>query len=177
MSGLADVLVALAVVVLIVIRQIRPQRVTPGRRWWVVPAVLVVFALRSPGTHGFIDAQRPLASGLLLAAELVTGLLMGAAWAWTSRVWTESDGSVWARGTKATTAVWIGGIALRLGLAGLGALIGVRQGTGALLLALAVSLLVRSGILVWRARSVSPVPGQAAAYGDGVQAASRKDPV
>jgi hypothetical protein len=101
MSGFTDVLVALAVVALIVVRQIRPQP-AGSRRWWLVPAVLVLLVLREPGT---VDGRHQVASVLLLTVELVTGLLMGAAWAWTSRMWTEPDGSVWVRGTKATLAV------------------------------------------------------------------------
>jgi hypothetical protein len=175
-SALVDVLVALAVVALIVLRQIRPQRAL-GRRWWLVPAVLVFLAVRNPGSRAFIDAQHPLASELLLAADLLTGLLMGAAWGWTSRIWTESDGSIWVRGTRATAAVWIAGIVMRIGLAGLGAHIGVHQGNSALLLTLALSLLMRSGVLAWRAQVVHPTPDQAMGYGGDAPSVSRKDRV
>ncbi|MGW2057384.1 hypothetical protein ACWCOZ_26315 [Streptomyces sp. NPDC001840] len=48
---------------------------------------------------------------------------------------------------------------------GIGALAGVHQGTGALLLALAASVLVRRGMLVMRARTARPP------YGDGSAAA------
>ncbi|MET9482565.1 DUF1453 domain-containing protein [Streptomyces sp. NPDC006638] len=169
MSTLIDVLVAAAVVALIVVRQTRPQRITGGgRRWLVLPAVLVVLALRQPG---LVDAHHQALSGLLLGTELVVGLLMGAGWAATSRIWAEPDGSLWSRGTRATAAVWAAGIAVRLGLAGLGALYGVHQGTGALLLALAASVLVRRGMLVVRSGALRP------SYGDGAPAVSWKDRV
>jgi hypothetical protein len=174
MSTLVDVVAALAVVTLIVVRQVRPQRAIGGRRWWIVPAVLIYLAVREPG---LLDPRHQAAAALLLAAELLIGILMGAAWAWTSRIWTESDGSVWVRGTKATVAVWIIGIAVCLALAGVGVLMGIHQGSSALLLALAASLLVRSGLLAWRAGLMNGTPGRATSYGDGVRAASWKDPV
>ncbi|MFD7118443.1 DUF1453 domain-containing protein [Streptomyces sp. NPDC059892] len=169
MSSLVNVLVAVAVVALIAARQLKPQRITAdGHRWLVLPVILVVIALREPG---LLDARDLPLSALLLGAELVVGALMGVGWARTSHVWTERDGSVWSKGTKATAGVWIAGIALRLGLMGVGALIGVRQGTGAILLALAASVLVRRGLLVRRARA-----GRAS-YGDGVATAPWKDRV
>ncbi|MFF2848572.1 DUF1453 domain-containing protein [Streptomyces sp. NPDC058001] len=172
MPGLANVLVVVAVVVLIAVRQTRPQPIRDARRWWIVPVVLLFLGLREPGT---VDSHHAAASGVLLTVELLVGLLMGAAWGWTSRVWSEADGSVWSKGTKATAAVWAGGIALRLGLVGAGALIGVHQGSGALLLGLAASLLVRSGVLAWRAQSVHPTYAQATAYGDDVPVSTWRD--
>ncbi|WP_371655165.1 MULTISPECIES: DUF1453 domain-containing protein [unclassified Streptomyces] len=159
MSALVNVLVAVAVVALIVSRQVRPQQLADAKRWWLVPAVLVYLAIRE---KGLVDPDHHMASVLLLGTEIATGLLMGAAWGWTSKVWTEADGSVWTRGTRATAAVWAVGIAVRAGLAGIGALAGIRMGTGALLLGLAASLLVRSGILVWRAQSPPASYGVAA---------------
>ncbi|MFF2524967.1 DUF1453 domain-containing protein [Streptomyces liangshanensis] len=168
MSTLIDVLVAAAVVALIAARQTRPQRIAAGgRRWLVLPAILVVVALRGPGLLG---AHHQALSAGLLGAELVVGLLMGAGWAATSKIWAEPDGSLWSRGTRATAAVWVLGIAVRFGLAGLGALQGVHQGTGAVLLALAASLLVRRGMLAMRSRAVRPL-------GAGAPAVSPKDRV
>ncbi|OAR23345.1 DUF1453 domain-containing protein [Streptomyces sp. ERV7] len=159
MSALVNVLVAVAVIALIISRQVRPQRLADAKRWWLVPAVLVCLGIRE---KGLVAPDHHLASVLLLGTEIVTGLLMGAAWGWTSKVWTEPDGSVWTKGTRATAAVWAVGIAVRAGLAGLGALAGIRMGTGALLLGLAASLLVRGGILVWRAQSLTASYGVAA---------------
>ncbi|MET9362393.1 DUF1453 domain-containing protein [Streptomyces sp. NPDC006632] len=160
MSAL-NVLVAVAVVVLILVRQFKPQQVAgSGRTWWLVPAVLAFFAVKD---GGLIDHQHQAGSLTLLCAELVTGVLMGVGWAWTSRMWTESDGTVWSRGTKATAGIWVLGIALRVGLAALGALAGIHMGTGAILLALAASLIVRGGILMWRAQPALAPYGTAAA--------------
>ncbi|MFC9429044.1 DUF1453 domain-containing protein [Streptomyces sp. NPDC056987] len=171
LPSLVDALLIAAVVVLVVVRQFRAQRVAAGGgRPYVLPVVLVVLALRQPGLLGAHD--RPL-SLVLLGVELVVGVVMGAGWAWTSRLWTEPDGTVRSKGTWATLAVWAAGIAVRLGLMGAGALLGVHQGSGALMLALASSVLVRQATLTWRVRTAAG----GAPYGGGVAPAPWKDRV
>lgn len=174
MSGLVNALVIFAVVVLVLVRQFRTSRISAGRRWWLVPVVLAFVALREPGV---IDPHHRTEAILLLGAELLIGLATGAGWAWTTRVWTEEDGSVWSRSTKASVVVWIVGIGLRAALFGVGVLIGVHQNSSALLLALAATLLVRSGILAWRSGTLHPAGGQGTAYGDGVAQPSWKERV
>lgn len=174
MSGLVDVLVVLAVVVLVVVRQFRVRRISADRSWWIVPAVLVFLAVREPG---LLDSDHPTESALLAGAELLIGLAIGAGWAWTTRMWAEPDGTVWSKSTKASAVVWAVGIAVRVALLGVGALLGIRQDSSALLLALAATLLVRSGLLVWRARSLHRMAGTSAAYGDGVARPSWKERV
>lgn len=175
MSGLVDALLIVVAVVVVIARQSRATRIDTGRRWWLLPAVLAVVALREPG---LVDAHHRTASVTLLIVGLFTGLAIGAGWAWTSRIWTEPDGEVWSRSTKASGAVWAVGIALRVGLFALGAAIGVHQDTSALLLALAATLLVRSGILVRRAHSLrhatAPAP---AAYGEPMVRSTGKERV
>ncbi|MCW7945962.1 membrane protein [Streptomyces hygroscopicus] len=174
MSGLADALLITAAVVLIVVRQFRARPVTTDRRWWIVPVVLAFLALRRPG---LLDPHHHLESALLLAAEMLIGLATGAGWAWTSRIWTEPDGTVWSRSTKASVAVWIVGIALRAGLFGIGAALGVHQDSSALLLALAATLLLRGGILAWRSKPVTPGGVKSEAYVDRVPQTAWKEPV
>ncbi|MEH0547390.1 DUF1453 domain-containing protein [Streptomyces sp. B21-105] len=175
MSGFLDALVIAAVVVLVIVRQFRASRIAADRRWWVLPGILAVTALREPG---LLDARHPATSALMLGSELIVALVMGAAWAWTTRVWVEADGSVWSKGTKAGVAVWFAGIATRLGLFGLGALMGVHQHSSTLMLGLAGTLLVRSGLLVLRAQSLhGTLPAQATAYGDRVSLAAWKERV
>ncbi|MFD3308540.1 DUF1453 domain-containing protein [Streptomyces sp. NPDC058694] len=174
MSGLVDALAILAVAVLVIARQFRTRRTTTDRSWWVVPAVLSFLALREPG---LLDPDHRTLSVLLLGTELLVGLAIGVGWAWTTRMWRTPDGSVWSRGSKAGALVWTVGIALRAGLFGLGAALGVHQDSSALLLALAVTLLVRSGIMVRRAQTLPPVSGQSTAYGDGMPRPSRKERV
>ncbi|MER6528249.1 DUF1453 domain-containing protein [Streptomyces sp. NPDC001508] len=174
MSGLVNALVIVAVVALVLVRQFRARAIDTDRRWWVLPVILAVVALREPG---IIDAHHRTESIALLGTELLIGLAMGAGWAWTTRVWTESDGVVWTKSTRASVAVWVVGIALRAGLFGLGKALGVHQGSSALLLALAGTLVVRSGILVWRARSLTAATGRGAAYGDAMRRSAWKEGV
>ncbi|MET9219969.1 DUF1453 domain-containing protein [Streptomyces sp. NPDC088197] len=153
MSGLIDALVIVAVIGVVVTRQLRPRKVTGGRRWWLIPAVLVFMALRQ---HGLIDPEHRQTAVALLAVELVVAVGMGLAWAWTTRLWTERDGTVWAQGGKVTVAVWAAGVAVRIGLYGVGTAMGVHQDSGSFLIALAATLLIRAGVLAWRAQSVAP---------------------
>ncbi|RVU28353.1 DUF1453 family protein [Streptomyces antnestii] len=174
MSGFTNVLVIIAVVVLVVARQFTAQQITADKRWWVVPAVLVFMAVRKPD---LLDPYHQALSAALIGLELLVGLAIGAGWAWTTRLWTAQDGAVWSRSTKASGAVWIVGVAIRVGLYAAGAAFGVKQGSAALMLALAATLLVRSGVLVWRAQSLRPAPQEATAYGDGVRVPTWKDRV
>ncbi|MEV5958710.1 DUF1453 domain-containing protein [Streptomyces sp. NPDC051987] len=176
MSGLVNALLTVAVVVVIA-RQFRARPVNTGRRWWLVPVVLAVVALREPG---ILDSHHRTASALLLATEMLVGLVMGAAWAWTTRVWTEADGVAWSKSTRASGLVWITGIAVRIGLFAVAAAIGVHQDSAALMLGLAVTLLVRGGILAWRVQILpadASMVGHTRAYGDGMARVTRKEGV
>ncbi|MCS0604566.1 DUF1453 domain-containing protein [Streptomyces sp. LP11] len=163
MSGLVNALMIVAVVALVIVRQFRARPLSTDRRWWLLSLILAVVALREPG---LLDAQHPAESAALLVAELVTGVATGAGWAWTTRIWTAPDGVVWTKSTKASGAVWFGGIALRAGVFAIGSLLGVHQDSGALMLGLAGTLLVRGGILLWRAQSPRSTSRTAPAYGD-----------
>ncbi|MFJ7044274.1 DUF1453 domain-containing protein [Streptomyces sp. NPDC101112] len=153
MSESVNALVIVAVVVWVVVRQFLAQRIDLDRRWWVLPVVLALLVVREPG---LLDGRHPVAAATLLGADVVVGLVTGLGWAVTPRVWRAPDGSVWAKGTGATGLVWLGGVAARAGLYSAGAAAGVAQGSGALLLGLAVTLLARGGVLMWRARGLEP---------------------
>ncbi|MFE9445216.1 DUF1453 domain-containing protein [Streptomyces sp. NPDC006602] len=174
MPGFVDALMIVAVVVLVVVRQFRPSRIDTERRWWLLPAVLAVVALREP--H-LVDDHHHTASVALLVAELLTGLAIGAGWAWTTRIWAEPGGAVWSRSTKASGAVWVVGIGVRVGLFALGAALGLHQDSAALLLGLAATLLVRSGTLARRARSPYPAALPGTAYGDRMSQPAWKEQV
>ncbi|MEU2924060.1 DUF1453 domain-containing protein [Streptomyces sp. NPDC007251] len=171
MSGVVNALLIVAVAVIVIVRQFRARAINTDRRWWLIPVVLVVVALREPG---ILDAHHRTESALLLVVELIIGAATGAGWAWTTRIWREPDGVVWTKSTKASVAVWIVGIALRIGIYGIGSALGLHQDSSALMIALASTLLVRGGILVWRAQSLGAEDGPAPAYGDGMRSVRRE---
>jgi hypothetical protein len=152
MSGWGNVLVIVAVIGIVIARQLRPRRVGGGR-WWLIPAVLVVLAVRD---GGFIDPHHQDAAIALFAAELVVGGAMGIVWAGTTRIWAEADGAVWMQGTRATITVWMLGIAVRAGLYAVAAAEGVHQQSASLLITVAATLLIRTGVLFQRAQGLEP---------------------
>ncbi|MDN3264016.1 DUF1453 family protein [Streptomyces sp. CSDS2] len=162
MSGLVNALVIVAVVAVVIARQFRARAIDTDRRWWLLPVVLAVVALSEPG---ILDAHDRVESAALLTAELVIGLATGVGWGLTTRLWTAPDGTVWTESTKASIAVWAVGIALRAGVFALGAALGLHQESSALMLGLAGTLLLRGGILAWRAHSYGSARRLAPAYG------------
>ncbi|WP_191876919.1 DUF1453 family protein [Streptomyces filipinensis] len=171
MSGFANALVIVAVAAIVIARQFRARAINTDRRWWLIPVILGVVALREPG---ILDAHHRTESAVLLVVELLVGLATGAGWAWTTRIWTEPDGVVWTKSTKASIAVWVVGIALRIGVFGIGHALGLHQDSAALMLGLATTLLVRGGILVWRAQPLGAVNRPAPAYGDDMRSVRRE---
>ncbi|WP_377269057.1 DUF1453 domain-containing protein [Peterkaempfera sp. SMS 1(5)a] len=154
MSGsVTDVLIPLAAVVLVLVRQFRARRVGDDRKIWLIPLVLAVLAFRDP--H-LIDPAHRAAALLLLGAELLVAAGSGCAWAWTTRIWRDADGSVWAKGTWVSFAAWIGMVVVRIGLFGLGSALGVHQSSNGLLLSVAAMLLVRGAVVAWRAGNLEP---------------------
>ncbi|CAL9292383.1 DUF1453 domain-containing protein [Streptomyces sp. SudanB182_2057] len=162
MSGLVNALAIVAVVAVVFARQFRARAIATDRRWWLLPVVLAVVALREPG---ILDAHHHAESAALLTAELVIGLATGVGWGWTTRLWTAPDGTLWTKGTKASIAVWTVGMALRAGVLAFGTTLGLHQESSAVMLGLAGTLLVRGGILAWRAQSFGPARRLAPAYG------------
>jgi hypothetical protein len=153
MPAVANLLVIAAVMVLVVQRQMRVQRLDTERRFWLLPLILGVLALRDPQ---IIDHQHTALSAALLAAGMVAVLAMGTVWGWTVRIWRAADGTILLKGTKATLAAWGGMIAIRIGLYALGSALGVHQAGSTLMLGMAVLLLVRSLVVNFRARTLEP---------------------
>ncbi|AUG79972.1 hypothetical protein CFP65_5263 [Kitasatospora sp. MMS16-BH015] len=148
MSGTFNILVILAVTVLVIARQLRARQLDSEKRVWLIPLILAVLSLRDPA---LVDPHHQLAAICLIAVGVLVEIALGSAWAWTSRLWQESDGAVWVKGTPAALAAWLGMMVVRGGLYGVGTALGVKQGTSDLLLALAALLLVRGLVLRWRA--------------------------
>lgn len=157
MGGLLNIAAIVAAVVFVFIKQFSAQRITSeGRKWWLIPAVLAFLALREPG---LLDPAHRTASAVLLAVGLLIGLACGAGWAWTTRIWTDADGVVWTKGSWAAAGVWLCAMVLRGGLMALAAVLGVHQGSPAILLSVAAMLLTRTGVTTWRARNVQRTYG------------------
>ncbi len=156
MAGLVNLLVILAVVALVVRRQLRPQPIDTERRYWLLPLVLAAVALRDPR---IVDPAHTAAAVALLVAGLLVVVAMGSVWGWTVRIRPGADGRLWVRGTRATVAAWAGLLAVRAGLYGLGAALHVQQSTDALLLTLGALLLVRGAVVNWRVRTLAPAAG------------------
>ncbi len=154
-AGLTDAVVGVAILALVIVRQFRARRIAHGKSWWLLPAVLVLLSLRH---GGWVDPRHESVSVLLLAAEMVIGICLGATWALTMRIWRDESGQAWAKGTRTTAVIWTTGIAVRIGLGALGAMAGVRESSGGIMLALAVTLLIRTGVLVRRAAELEPGP-------------------
>ncbi|HEY8980320.1 MAG TPA: DUF1453 domain-containing protein [Streptomyces sp.] len=175
MAGLVNVLVIVAVVAVVIGRQFRAAPVGPGRRWWLLPGILAVMASQQPGV---LDAGHRTASAVLLGVEVLVGLVTGAGWGWTTRMWVAQDGVVWRKSGKASAGVWGIGVLLRVGLFEVGAAIGVHQSSSVLMLSLAATLLVRSGVVAWRAQQLDrTLAGPATPYGDEVSRFRTKEHV
>ncbi|MDT0457554.1 DUF1453 domain-containing protein [Streptomyces sp. DSM 41527] len=152
MSGLLNIVVITAAVAWVFIRQFSARRVmSEGKKWWLIPVVLTVLALRQPG---LLDPGHHAASAVLLGGEILIGLACGVGWAWTIRIWTDADGAVWSKGGWAAAGVWLCGMVLRLGLMGIAAVLGVHQGGAATMLSVAAMLLTRAGVTTWRGRAL-----------------------
>jgi hypothetical protein len=160
-NSTANVALAVVVVIYIVARQFRPRKVNGDtRRMLVIPAVLAFLALREPN---LLDHAHRTTSAALLVIGVVLEVGMGFAWGFTTRIWRDASGAVWAKGTMATGFAWIGMIIARGALYAVGSAMGVATGEGALLLSLAAVLLVRTAVVTWRARELTPSYGVPAA--------------
>lgn len=150
MDGLPEWLLISAVIVFVLARQFFPQRISADAKgWWVLPAVLVVVTVRKAG---LIDQQHEVMAVLLLIGSVLVGILSGALWAWSMKVWSDESGAYWARAGAFTPLVIVAGVLARLVLHGGAAVLGVYQGAGSTMLGLAFCLLMRSGLVQLRAR-------------------------
>ncbi|MEV4439478.1 hypothetical protein AB0K09_10710 [Streptomyces sp. NPDC049577] len=130
MSGGASV-VAVAVVALVIRRQLRTRPVRPVASL-VTPAVIGVLGVVGLAFGiASVVKDRPLnaLSVALLAASLLVAAGFGAVRARTVRVWTGPEGEVLRKGTAATTALWVASVGAH---AALGLWIDHAAGTGLL---------------------------------------------
>lgn len=151
---LPSVIIGLVVIVLVIRNQVRARPLTPWRAYGV-PLAFAAYGIGMVVTqdHGrVLDPAHETLSVLLLAAELAAGVLLGWVRAATVTVWRDAQGVVWRRGGGWTVAAWIGSILARLGLAGVGYLLGVHSAAGAFMVFFAVTLVAQNVILDRRGR-------------------------
>ncbi|NEA20944.1 DUF1453 domain-containing protein [Actinomadura bangladeshensis] len=151
MNTLDNVLLGLAVLALVLYRQLRTRSVDE-RRMYGLPLVLGVAAVAQ---GGLIDRGHPALGACLLAAEAVAAVGLGVLRAVTVRLWREDDGTLWWRGTGWTLAAWLASVAVRAGFAGAGFAAGIKPAAGGVLLFLAVTLLAQSLVVVRRAHELA----------------------
>lgn len=116
LSVATNVLVGLAVLALICVRQLRRRPVADAG--WRVPVVLAVVG--GYETLRALDAAEPSHRVPVLAlVVLVGGLVVGAGLAavrgWQMRVWRDDDGVVVRQGTALTIVLWLVAVGLHLG--------------------------------------------------------------
>lgn len=150
MHGVINGLIVLAVVVLVITRRFQRRRVDE-RRMLVIPLVIAGIGIAQGNA---IDVHHTELSAVLLAVEISAALLLGLGLGATMRLWRESDGVQWSKGTWATFAVFLASVAVRAGLYAVGYAAGVRPGSGTVLLSVAAWLLAQNAVIAWRSREL-----------------------
>lgn len=154
-SQIVYILVGLAVVVLIVIMQLktRPLRENSATRLTIILGVIGVFEIYSA------IKGRPLGAWTVtwLAGSLIVGGALGAARALTVHIWRTDDGSALVKGTAVTAILWIVSVAAHFALQ-----VGINHstkiagfGSASLLLYLAITLGAQRAVMQLRAASIS----------------------
>ncbi|MDL4775126.1 MULTISPECIES: hypothetical protein [Thermomonosporaceae] len=152
MNTLDSVLLAIAVLALVLYRQLRTRRLDEGRLY-VLPVFLGVVGLFQ---GSLVDKVHPALSIGLLAVEAVAALALGGLRAVTVRIWRDERGVLWKRGNGWTAGAWLLSIAVRAGMIGAGYAAGIVPGAGGVLLFLGLTLLAQNLLVGWRARRLSP---------------------
>ncbi|HEU5024800.1 MAG TPA: hypothetical protein VFV01_07740 [Spirillospora sp.] len=150
MNTADNVLIALAVLALVLYRQLRARPVGE-RRLYTLPAVLAVIGIAQ---GGLLDDAHAALSVALLAAEAVAAIAFGVLRAVTVRLWREKDGALWRRGTGWTLAAWLVSILSRVGFLAAGHALGLKLGSSVFLVFLALTLIVQNLLVAWRGRRI-----------------------
>ncbi|GAA2126385.1 hypothetical protein [Actinomadura napierensis] len=151
MNTADNVLIALAVLALVLYRQLR-SRPVGERRLYTLPAVLAVIGVAQ---GGLLDQAHAGLSVALLAVEAVTAVAFGALRAVTVRLWRADDGELWRRGTAWTLAAWLVSILSRVGFLAAGHALGLKVGSSVFLVFLALTLIVQNLLVAWRGRRLT----------------------
>ncbi len=139
-----------AVVAFVIVRRFLARPIDM-RKLWVLPVVIAVIGFAQGGA---IDTRHTGLSAVLLAAEIVVAGLLGIGLGATMRVWRDTGGSAWSKGTWTTFGVFLLSIATRGGLVALGYAAGVHAGSAAIMVSAAVWLLAQNAVISWRVRAL-----------------------
>jgi hypothetical protein len=154
MQYLPTVVVGAALVLFIIYRQLI-RRPIEARQLVVLPVVLAALGLIN------LNHEPPTASAAVVAlvASLVSAVVFGLARGFSTRVWQDAGG-VLRQGTPVTLALWIVGIALRIGIGALAHRAGVAQSVtvGELPLFLGVTLAAQNLVIWMRAQALGMSP-------------------
>jgi len=158
MSGanVTNLIIGVAVVALLVSRQLMARRLNENYRLSVILAIigLVEFVNFLKSVHGPHDDGRIIVA---LAGSLVLAAVLGAARALTVRVWRQDDGQLMRQGTWVTAVLWIVSLAVHLGydelVAGhIAGTNGGNVGDATIVLYLMITLAVQQFLLLARVR-------------------------
>jgi hypothetical protein len=136
--------VGLAVLALLIFRQVRRRQVRAGNRAYTLPLVLAVIGvldLNSVNTHHPLTTVQWVHLALSL---VVFGIGFGALRAFTLRIWRE-NGVLWRQGNWLTVVLWLVAVAGHSLLDGLGLV-----GSASLLLYLGVTLATQRIVMLTR---------------------------
>ncbi|MGH8879420.1 MAG: DUF1453 domain-containing protein [Stackebrandtia sp.] len=145
-------LVIVAFVVLVIVRRFATRRLGSESKLLVIPLIAAVAGVLQ---GDLVDPHHKLLSEGLLCVGIVAAAALGTGIGYSMRIWRDTTGTVWSRGTWLTIVVLAATVLVRVGLIVVGIAVGVGAGTGAILLFLAAWLLAQNVVLAWRARTLS----------------------
>ena len=148
-----NVLVGLAVLALLLWRQLQPRRVREDGAMRLTVILLVVGVFQA---YPVLSGHPPTTVVvLLLLAGLVSGAVFGTLRAYTTKLWIQ-DNEVWRRGTWLTLVLWLVAVGLHFGIDYLSEQQGAPAGLGSstIVLYLAVTLGIQRFITQQRAVKV-----------------------
>jgi len=111
--SMANVLIALAILALILVRQLRTQQVREAQPYRIMLILGVIGLVETVQFHQQHDVST--AAWSLLVASLVVGAGFGALRGLTVHVWRDG-GVLYRKGNAATLVLWLVGLALHLGV-------------------------------------------------------------
>ncbi|HWE90799.1 MAG TPA: hypothetical protein VG317_15170 [Pseudonocardiaceae bacterium] len=149
--SLTNVVLAVAIVALVLVRQLAKRSVAEDSK----PIVLLVLLVLGVLTIGQYLGQHPVgtAAVLALAGSLIVGATLGVVRAYTVRLWRE-NGTLYRQGTLLTLVLWLVSIGAHIGIDMLAGHDTAANGlaSASILLFIAISFGVQRQAVLYRAR-------------------------